>query len=127
MRKCHLIIGLPAFEVVNFSESGISAMANMFFGRGAQISVKVRTKSERLETDLRRFYLHQFTLEVCWSRPMGQGLYKHGCKIIGHNPSQKQVLFKLVRQYLEHERVDDAERPAGDQPSPVPWRGKSSA
>ena len=92
------------FIVCNYSESGLAADGMHLYGRGAQLNVRILTTDGKLEEELGAWYLHQITVEVCWSRRM-RGVFRHGFKIIGNNPEQRHRIFTACRNILESEII----------------------
>ena len=117
----HLNSGKAEFIVRNFSLSGLSADSSQFFGRGSQLNVRIVTRNGRLEQDLRSAYLGQITIEVCWSRRMGE-IYRHGFKVIGNSMRQRKKLSAMYHKHLKNSLVpkqNDSDDEAGRRDSPA--------
>ena len=77
------------FHVLDLSDTGLSAVADKYIGRGVILMAHLRTAPDE-----------KFSLEVRWSRPSGQG-FKHGFSIIGSQEQRQrvcQILGSAVRR-----------------------------
>ena len=84
--------------VEDISQSGLSLVLNRFYARGVDIEVQITSSNAELNHLLCAGHINEFTVRVQWARE-SQGMFVHGCRVIGLNRELRARLHETLTQF----------------------------
>jgi class 3 adenylate cyclase len=95
-----LSTGEDFLNVNNFSLNGFAAKSDRFFGKKVSLSAQLTTNDEEISKLVDSLGINPIKIEVCWGRVLNDGSYLHGLMISSLNQTQKEILFKTIKERL---------------------------